>query len=121
MSMLDRLPEAERNALLRDYSKGMLDIGRKAQELGIEVGALSSTLGVMAGTVEKATMNGSAATATYTNTSSLGRVEVIVGNTESAKTGKLSRSQSGDRDWTPYYVFGGLLALVLVAALIGVK
>lgn len=44
-----------------------------------------------------------------------------MGNTEEAKRGKISSQQMGDRNWTPFYIFGGLIALVLVAALLGAR
>jgi len=40
-----------------------------------------------------------------------------MGNTEEAQSGKLSKSQTGEKDWTPYYIFGGILALIIIAAL----
>ena len=34
------------------------------------------------------------------------------------QTGKLTKSQTGERNWTPYYIIGGLIAdLVLIAFL----
>ena len=116
---LSHLPEAQRLTLMHDYSRGMLDVSRRAQELGVDAQALANTLGVLSASVDKATQNGTAATASFSNASSIGRVEVVMGNTDTARAGKLTRSQTGERDWTPFYVFGGLVALVLIAALIG--
>jgi hypothetical protein len=38
-----------------------------------------------------------------------------MGNTDAAKTGKLTRSQTGERDWTPIYVIAGIVAVVVIA------
>ena len=113
---LSWLPEEERRALLREYTGGMLDISRKAQELHVDVGALDATLQSLTGTTKQASEQGDAITLTHTHTSSVGRTEVIMGNTDRAQSGKLTKSQTGEKDWTPYYVIGGLIAAVLIAA-----
>ena len=113
---LSWLPEEERKHLLTEYTRGMLDIGRRAQELHVDAGALQATLHTMAGTTKEVAEEGNAVTISHTQTSAVGRTEIIMGNTDQAKTGKLTKSQTGERDWTPYYVIGGLIALVLIAA-----
>jgi hypothetical protein len=112
---LSWMPEEQRNALVTDYAKGILDTSRKANELGLEVTTLRSTLGSLADNAKQMSADGLSVTATHTHNSQFGRTEVIVGNTETAGKGKLSRSQTGERDWTPYYIFAGLAALVLIA------
>lgn len=111
------LPEAERKALLVDYTNGMLDIGKKAQELHVDSAALKKTLDDLSLTTRDIAESGNAVTVSHTQTTSVGRTEVIMGNTEQAKSGKLSKSQTGEKDWTAYYIFGGIIALVLIAAL----
>lgn len=116
---LSWLPEHERKALLLDYTKGMLDLGKKAQELNMDGASLKRTLDDLAGISNQASTDGNSVTITHTSSSSVGRTEVIMGNTASAQKGKLSKSQTGERDWTPYYIFGVLIAVVLIAASIG--
>ncbi|MDC0949069.1 hypothetical protein OAS86_06990 [Gammaproteobacteria bacterium] len=113
---LSWLPEDERIALLKDYAKGMMDLGVKAQELNVDAAALKKTMDNMSDTVKDVSASGDAVTVTHTQKSKVGRTEVMMGNTEHAQTGKLSKSQSGEKDWTPYYIFGGLLALILIFA-----
>ena len=113
---LSWLPEEERKALLTEYTGGMLDISRKAQELHLEVSVLDATLQTLAGTTRRVSEQGDSITLTHTQTSSVGRTEVMMGNTERAQTGKLTKSQTGEKDWTPFYVIGGLIAVVLIAA-----
>ncbi len=110
------LPEEQREELLVDYMKGMLDVSQKAQELKIDADALKRTLDDMSNITRDASESGSAVTITHTQTSTVGRTEVIMGNTGRAKSGKLSKSQTGETDWTPYYIFAGILALVVIVA-----
>lgn len=111
------LPETERKALLADYTKGILDISRKAQELHVDSAALKKTLDDLSVTTKEVSESGNAVTISHTQTTSVGRTEVIMGNTQQAQSGKLSKSQTGEKDWTPYYIFGGILALILIVAL----
>lgn len=111
---LSFLPEAKRNELLADYSKGMLDLSRKAQELHIDVAALRSSLDTLSNTVTQTSREGNSITASHTVTSAAGRTEVMMGNTDRAARGRLSASQTGDRDWTPIYVIIGIVAVVVI-------
>lgn len=111
------LPEGERKALLTDYTKGILDISRKAQELHVDSAALKKTLDDLSVTTKEVSESGNAVTISHTQTTSVGRTEVIMGNTQQAQSGKLSKSQTGEKDWTPYYIFGGILALIIIVAL----
>ena len=114
---LSFLPEKERKELLVSYTKGMVDLGVKAQELNVDASALRKTMDDMSDTVRTAGSDGAAVTVTHTQTSSVGRTEVIMGNTEHAKKGRLSKSQTGETNFTPFYIFGGILALIIIVAL----
>lgn len=114
---LSWLPENERKALLIDYTKGMIDIGKKAQELHVDAAVLKRTLDDLSDTTREVSDSGNAVTITHSQTTKVGRTEVMMGNTEQAQSGKLSKSQTGEKDWTPYYIFGGILALIIIAAL----
>lgn len=114
---LSWLPENERKALLIEYTKGMVDIGKKAQELHVDAAVLKRTLDDLSDATREVSDSGNAVTITHTQTTKVGRTEVMMGNTEQAQSGKLSKSQTGEKDWTPYYIFAGILALVLIAAL----
>jgi hypothetical protein len=114
---LSWLPENERKALLIDYTKGIMDISKKAQELHVDAAVLKRTLDDFSDTTREVSDSGNAVTITHSQTTKVGRTEVIMGNTEEAQSGKLSKSQTGEKDWTPYYIFGGILALIIIAAL----
>lgn len=112
---LSWMPEDQRRALLTDYAKGAVDIARKANELGVEVSTLRSTLGTLADNTRQVSQDGNSITVTHVQNSSFGRTEVIMGNTEAAGKGRLSKSQTGERDWMPIYVIAGIGAIVLIA------
>lgn len=110
------LPQEKREALMNDYAKGLVDISLRAQELNVDSAALKKTLDDMSDTTKQHVENGSAVTISHTQTTSVGRTEVIMGNTEKAHTGNLSKSQTGETDWTPLYVIGAIVALVAFIA-----
>jgi hypothetical protein len=114
---LSFLSEAQRNALLNDHARKMLDIGVKAQELHVDVNVLRATLDQLANTTRDVSEAGGAVTISHTQTTKIGRTEVKIGNTEEARNGKLSKSQTGERDWTPYYIFAAIAAVILIAFL----
>jgi hypothetical protein len=113
---LSHLPEAERSQLVAEHTKGMLDLARTAQKLHLDVGVLKAALGTLSDATQEVAQSGNSVTISHTQTSSVGRTEILMGNTDRAKGGKLTASQTGARDWTPYYIFAGLIALVLIAA-----
>lgn len=114
---LSFLPADQRAALLHDHARKMLDIGAKAQELHVDVGALRVTLDQLASTTREVSEAGNAVTIAHTQTTKVGRTEIKMGNTEEARSGKLSKSQTGERDWNPYYIFAAIAAVVLIAFL----
>ena len=113
---LSHLSPAERSQLISDHTKGMLDLARTAQKLHIEVGALKVALATLSDNTIDVARSGNSVTTSHVQTSSNSRTEVLMGNTPAAGRGKLTASQTGARDWTPYYIFAGLIALVLIAA-----
>ena len=59
---------------------------------------------MMANQTEQVSKAGDSVTISHAHTSTLGRTEVLMGNTEKAAKGKLSRSQTGEDDNTMKYV-----------------
>ncbi|MCK4816512.1 hypothetical protein KA005_12155 [bacterium] len=114
---LSWLPENERKALLLDYAKGMIDISKKAQELHIDAAVLKKTLDDLADATIEVSESGNAVTITHTQSTIVGRTEVMMGNTEQAQSGKLSKSQTGVKDWTPYYIIAGIFAIIIIVVL----
>ncbi|WP_157132159.1 hypothetical protein [Roseobacter sp. AzwK-3b] len=113
------IPEEQRAKMLADYNNKVLDVSAAAHQMRVDSDALRATLNSLSNTTNEAAQDGNSVTITHTQETSIGRTEVIMGNTDQAKTGKLTKSQTGERDLTPYYIGGGLLAMVLIAALLG--
>jgi hypothetical protein len=112
---LSFIPEPQRNALMAEYMRGTIDIARKANELHVDVVTLRNTLGALAETTRQVSQDGNAVTVTHTQTTAVGRTEIIMGNTDEASRGKLTRTQTGtDTNWTPYYIFAAIAAVVLI-------
>ena len=88
---------------------------KKAQELNVDVQALDKALTTMATQTEQVSKGGDSITVSLTQDTSLGRTEAIMGNTEQAGKGKLSRSQTGADDNTLKYVIIGAVLVVVVA------
>jgi hypothetical protein len=116
---LSFIPEAQRNALMTEYMRGTIDIARKANELHVDVVTLRNTLGALAETTRQVSQDGNSVTVTHTQTTAVGRTEIIMGNTETAGQGKLSPTQTGrETNWTPYYIFAAIAAVVLIVTVI---
>jgi len=110
---LSWLPEKERQTLLIDYTKGMLDINKTAHELHVDAAVLKKTLEGLSDTTRDVSENGNAVTITHSQTTKVGRTEVMMGNTGQAERGKLSKSQAGEKDWMPLYILGGILTVLV--------
>ena len=114
---LSVLPEKQRQELMVEYAKGVLDVNKRAADLAVDVKTLQLALETMTGATATVTEQGSSVTLSHTQTSTAGRTEILMGNSEKAQQGKFTKTQTGERDWTPYYIFGGIAAgaLVLIA------
>lgn len=114
---LTGLTPAQIGELRRQHAAGLIDVQRKAEEMKVDVGALDATLSSITDQTAKATQAGSHITTTHTQTTSIGRTETVIGNTERAAAGKLSRSASGLPDNMLIYVIIAAVAVVIVAFL----
>lgn len=105
--------------LTKQYASGMLDISKKAQELKLDVAALETFLSSTNDQVAKASETGTHATITHTQTSAFGRTEVVIGNTDKAAKGKISRSAAGEKDIRLWVIgilaFAGIVIAVIIA------
>lgn len=110
---LSTLTPTEVSELKRQYAAGMINVKKKAEELKVDVGALDAALSSFTDQASKAAMSGISATIQHSQTSALGRTEVIIGNTDKAASGKLSSSALGSQDKTIW-----IIAIVAVAAIV---
>jgi len=96
-------------------AEGMIDLQRRGLGVQTDVAALEAGLGVLAANTKAVADAGNSVTITNTQTNEFGRTEIIMGNTATAGKGKLSKSQTGQRDFTLLYVGIGAIVLVVLA------
>jgi len=112
---ISHLSDEQKQQLALDYQKGMIDLETRARSLEIDVSTLGETLNRLANTTEQvASHEGTHINITHTQDSTAGHTEIIMGNTEQARRGRLSRSATGDFDVQPIMVIGGLIVAVIV-------
>jgi hypothetical protein len=115
---LGTLSQQQRDQLVMEYMRGTLDMNKKAAEMHVDVTAFKNMLDVMATkTKELAAQEGTSVTMQHTQESSVGRTEVIIGNTEQAAKGRLTRSMTGERNLTLVYFAVGVVAVLILVAL----
>lgn len=106
------LDEEQVRELRMRYAAGMIDLKNRAEAMKLDVSALDASLTSFNTQADKATRDGYSATIQHSQTTSIGRTEVIIGNTKKAADGKLSRSAAGESS-TRFFII-----LVIIAALI---
>lgn len=116
---LTGLSEEQVQELTVKYAEGMIDVKVKAAELDVDVDALKKVLDTMVDHTRQVSEQGDAITSSHTQDSSLGRTEVLMGNTEKAASGKLSRSATGEKDNTLIYLGAAIIAVVILALAFG--
>lgn len=109
---LSGLTTEQQQQLRIKHAEAMIGVNKKSQELVADAGALNHSLGTMAHHTSEVANAGHDVTITHTQDSSLGRTEVIMGTSDAAKKGRLSRSQTGQPD--PTYLIAGVVVLVIV-------
>ena len=106
---LTGLSDSQAIELKKKFAENRIDLDAKTQEMRIGVAALNATLESFNSNAEKATQAGHSATFQHSQTTSLGRTEIIVGNTDKAASGKLNRSATGEANNT-----------ILIAVILGI-
>lgn len=108
------LSESEQQSLITQYNEGMIDVQIRAAQLKVDVSGLDATLNSLADAVADINASGNTGTITHTQDSAAGRTEIIVGNSDRAQQGKLTRSQIGQEDITRYLIIGGVVLFIAV-------
>ena len=112
---LSGLDENQVAELKRLHAAGLIDIHKKALEMKLDVDALGGSLGALNEHATKATQAGTHVTITHAQTTTIGRTEIVMGNTDRAASGKMSRSAAGERDITMWVVVVVAIAAAAVA------
>jgi len=115
---LDGLSAAQRAEIRLEHAKAVVRLQGKADEMAIEAQALRVHLDTMGNAATDANRNEIAITMTRTQNDSLGRTEVIMGNTETAAKGKLNRSQAGQKDLTLVYIVVAAIVAIVIALIV---
>lgn len=115
---LTGMPPEQMAELKRQYASGMIDLKKKAEELKIDNASLAMTLDSFNTEASKATQANVSMTATHTQTTAIGRTEVVIGNTDRAASGKLSPSAAGVPDRLLWIVGITAIAAVIVALIV---
>jgi hypothetical protein len=115
---LGSLTQEQQNALVMDYMRGTLDINKKAAQMHVDVTAFKNMLDVMATkTKELSSQENTSVTMSHTQETSVGKTEVIMGNTAQAASGRLTRTMAGERNLLPVYVTVAVIAVLILVAL----
>ena len=108
------------DAIIEHHATSVLEMNKKGSEMSVDSNALRKTLEDMAETTNRVSKEGNAITISHTQDTSVGRTEIMMGNTHKAQQGKLSLSQVGLKDWRPLYVVCGvIIAMVTLIMLMG--
>lgn len=111
---LEDLNADEKAAIRKEQAHAMIAAQEKMANVAVGVKALDASLSSLASNVSNMTADGISATVTNTREDALGRTEVIIGNTDTARSGKLSRTQRGLKDNTAVWMVFVLAALAIV-------
>jgi hypothetical protein len=110
---LSKLDDSQKNHILTKLTESQVDLAKTAQQAQIDIGATKTTLNDMTDSVRKATTDGTSATITHAQTTSIGRTEIVMGNTERAAKGKISRSGTGlDNNLMKIVIIAGVFAVI---------
>lgn len=115
---VSQLPEEQRNALVERAAQTQIDLAKRKVELDQDLDAMSTKLESIASNVGSMTEKGVSSTVTNRQQDNLGTMEIIAGNTEMAKQGKMPRSVSGEFNWTPVLVILGIVAIVVIVVVV---
>jgi hypothetical protein len=109
------MTESQIQALKEQHAKRMIEIATKAVESGVDNETLDKKLSTIAGHTISLAKAGASVTITSASDDSIGRTEIMIGNTEAAKEGKLSRSQAGLKDLYPIWIGVGIFIIIVIA------
>jgi hypothetical protein len=113
---LENLNEEQRQNISGKFADAQLELVKKAQQAQIDLGATKQGLDDFANTVKISTAEGTSTTITHTQTTSVGRTEIVMGNTEKAAKGTISRSGAGLTDNSLKIIV--IIAVAVVLAII---
>jgi hypothetical protein len=108
---LSGLSETQIAEIKRQHANGMVSVQVKAAEMKLDVTALDAALTAFTDQTAKATQAGAHATIQHSQSSSIGKTEVVIGNTDRAAAGKIG---SGMGAQTRTLIAVGVVAIAVV-------
>ena len=117
---LSHLDEESKKEIHQLIAKQKVELAKKGMEQSIDVDSLRARLNTFGNQVYDVIEKGGFITITNAKDDSIGRTEVIMGNTDEAAKGKLSRSAKGLPDNSKWLIIGGVVvAIIAILALSG--
>jgi len=113
---LSGLNDSQIAEIKRQHADGMVSVQVKAAEMKLDVTALDAALTSFTDQTAKASQAGAHATIQHSQTSSIGKTEVVIGNTDRAAAGKIN-SGSNAHLRTLLVVAAVAIAVVVLAGL----
>jgi hypothetical protein len=115
---LSGLTEIEKREIRKKHAEGMVDVGKKAADMSVETQALGAKLSTMADETQNISESGGSVTISNVSEGSIGRTEIMMGTSEAAKKGRLSKTISGEKDYTLVYVGLAIVVMVIIAFMV---
>lgn len=109
------LSEENQQMIQLKAQEAKLELKKKAGEALLDIQGTKANLNIFNQTVQDETEAGTHVTLTHTQTTSTGRTQVVMGNTDKAASGKISRSGAGLKDNQMTFVVIGAVVLVIIA------
>jgi hypothetical protein len=113
------LAQREQDALEAEAHRKAIERDDRGQRIGQDLTATAAQIRTFTDAVANTAKENAAVTITNTKDDALGRTEMMFGNTDAARAGKLSRSQQGLGDNAKFWILLAVIAgvvIVLVAA-----
>ena len=112
---LSNLDDEAKQQIQLKTNEAKIELQKKAQEANIDIQGTKVNLDNLNATVRESTSDGTSITVTHTQSTSVGRTEVVMGNTERAASGKISRSGAGLEDNTTKYLIAAVIIAIALA------
>jgi hypothetical protein len=110
------LTQTQKQEIKQKWAEAMMGVAQKAAAVGVDTKALHAKLSTMVEhTKDVAAQPDASVTITATQDDAIGRTEIIMGTSDQAKKGKLSRSQTGQRDLTLVWIGLGAFVIIVIA------
>jgi len=111
---LTNLPTHQADALEAKALEKEIERHDRREQLKEDIAVTAAQLATFSKAVADSTQQNAAVTITNTKDDSLGRTEMILGNSDAAQSGKLSRSQQGLSDNAKFWIVLASIAAVVI-------